>query len=178
MRMLPSLTFLALTLSATLAAEPVSSVVVSNRQEPAFAVTASIRTNGCKLELFRYTKDKPHMQGYWIQHLYVGEEPLLLIQRSAIDKEQTLIIDPARNYAVLQMDLNFDGKYEMFLVESIKDKTLIDVLYVTEEGWLRHSTRDEFQARLRIAQTNRKQLEELDKTVRDAFQKANEKRER
>lgn len=164
---------LLLTLATSFAADSPPSAVVSNRQEGSFLVTASVRTNGCKLELWRYTKDKPHLQGYWIQHVYVGEKHLIQVQQhSATEKEQSLVIEHDKDCGVLQIDRNLDGKYEMLVVASLKDRSLVDVLFVTEDGWLRHSTPEEFQERQRVGELNKKALEELDQTIRGAAQKA------
>jgi hypothetical protein len=112
------------------------------------------------------------MRGYWMQYVYVGDKHLLEIQHSATEKEQSLVIEHDTGYGVVQIDRDLDGKYEMLIVASLKDQSLIDVLFVTGDGWLRHSTPEEFEERLRIGEKNRKGLKELDKTIREAGEKA------
>lgn len=146
---------------------------VTKSQKGSFELTKSVRTNGCTLELRRYTKSNPNLQGYWAQELYIGDKRLLRIQHSVVDKEQWLGFEPVTGYATQQIDSNLNGKYEVFLVLSLQDQSLKDVLYVTENGWLRHATPEEFQARLQIAQRNREAIQNLDKVMSDALKKAN-----
>jgi len=147
---------------------------VTKSQQGSYEVTKSVRTNGCTLVLRRYTKSKPYLQGRWTQLVYVGDKGVMRIQHSAVEKEQLLGIEPGTGYGVLLLDRNLDGKYEMFVVVSLKDQSLKDVLYTTDDGWLRHATPEEFQERLRLAEKNRHAMEELDKTISDALKKANQ----
>lgn len=110
------------------------------------------------------------MQGYWTQNVYIGEKKLLRIEHSLTEKEQSLIIEQSTGYAVAQIDRNLDGKYEMLLIVSLKDETLMDVLILTEGGWLRHSTTDEFSARLRVGDRNRKDEENFNSTITNVIQ--------
>src|SRR4026207_23727 len=110
MRILRLLIVLTLSLPAAFAVDSSLSAVVSNRTDRGYAVTASVRTNGCTLELWQYTGAKAHLQGYWIQHVYVGDKHLFQIQHSATEKEQSLAIEHNTGYGVLQIDRDLDGK--------------------------------------------------------------------
>lgn len=83
-----------------------------------------------------------------------------------------MAIDQGVGYGVLQIDRNLDGKYEMLIVVSLKDQQIVDVLFVTDDGSLRHGTPEEFQARQRIAEGNRRALEKVDKIITDGIKKA------
>ena len=174
MHPLRTLVLLVITASALLAAERPGAAVVAKTREGSFDLITSVRTNGCRLELRRYAKSKPYLQGYWIDDVYVGDKQLVRIHHSATEKEQSLAIEQNTGYGILQIDRDLDGKYEMLIVVSVKDQRLIDVLFVTDDGWLRHSTPEEFEARLRIAEGNRRATEEVDKTITDALKKAKE----
>ena len=159
--------------SRCFAGDIASSAVVTNFEKGVHAITVSVRTNGCTLELYRHTnKGNPYFAGHWTQHVYAGGRHLLEIQHSAAEKEQSLAIDDNTGYRVLQIDRNLDAKYEMLTVISLKDQSLTDVLFVTDEGYLRHSTSEEFQARRRIFEENHRAVEELWRTIQDAAQKA------
>jgi hypothetical protein len=148
--------------------------VVAKSQEGSFELTTSSRTNRCRLELRCYTKKQPYLQGFWVQGVFIGDKHLISIQHSATEKEQSMAIEQGTGYGVLQIDRSLDGKYEMLIVVSLKDQHLVDVLYVTDDGWLRHSTPEEFQARQHIAEGNRQAIEKADKVITDALKKANE----
>jgi len=124
------------------------------------------------LELRRITKGEPYFQGYWVQDVHVGDQLLFRVEHSVAEKEQALLIEPQSAYGILQIDRDLDGKHDLFVVLSVKDQRLTDVLFVTDDGWLRHSTPEEIQARQRIAETNRQAMEELNTTIRDATKKA------
>jgi hypothetical protein len=153
----------------SLAADIPPSATVTKSQDGALELIKSIRTNGCTLELRRYTKSKPYLQGYWVQGVFIGDARVVQIQHSATEKEQSLAIAPATGWGVLQLDRDLDGKYEMLLVVSVEDESLKDVLYVTADGWLRHATPEEFQARLRVAERNRDAIQKVDKIIRDGL---------
>ena len=156
------------------AADVPRAATVTKSQDGSFELTKSVRTNGCTLELRRYTKSKPYLQGYWVQGVFVGDKHVVKIQHSATEKEQSLAIEQGTGYGILQLDRDLDGKYEILLVVSLKDQGLKDVLYVTQDGSLRHATQEEFQARLRIAEGNREAIQKVDKIITDGLKKVNE----
>ena len=142
---------------------------MTNWQKGTHGITASIRTNGCTLELHQITNSRnPELKGYWIQHVYAGGKHILQIEHSALHKEQSLAIDPGRGYGVGQVDRNLDGKYDMLVVVSGTNQALTDVLFVTDGGWLRHSTPEEFQARQRIGERNRQDMQDVQKALQKA----------
>ncbi len=168
-----SLMFLLLGLSGAFAADMPPSAVVTNWQKGLHAITTSVRSNGCTLELYQITNSRnPELKGYWAQHVYAGNKHIMQITHSAVHKQQSLAIDSETGYGVGQLDTNLDGKYDLFIVVSPTNQTLVDVLVVTEEGWLRHSTSEEFRARQRIGEENRRGIEELENTVQKAVEKA------
>ena len=144
--------------------------VITKTNELSMEVTTSARTNGCKLVLRRYTNKRPSMQGYWRQRAYVNDQWLFQIEHSTSPKEQSLIFnDPLKDTSVTPIDRNLNGKYDLFLVFSLKPLKLLDVLVLTDEGWLRHGTQEEFEARQKIIENNRRAYEEGKKLFRDAF---------
>lgn len=173
MHMLRLLMFLLLGISAPLAADMPPSAVVTNWQKGTHVITASVRSNGCTLELHQITNSRnPELKGYWIQHVYAGDKHILQIEHSAVHKEQSLAIDPETGYAVGELDTKLDGKYDLFVVGSVTNQTLVDILFLTDQGWLRHSTPEEFRARQRIGEQNRRDMEELEKQLHKAAQDA------
>ncbi len=173
MHILHSLLFLLLGSSALFSADMPLSAVVTNWQKGTHAITVSVRSNGCTLELHQIINSaNPELKGYWIQHVYAGNKHILQIEHTAAHKEQSLTIDPETGYAVGQVDTNLDGKYELFVVGSVTNQTLLDVLFITDEGWLRHSTPDEFRARQGIGEQNRRDMEDLQNHLRSAAQDA------
>src|SRR5262245_17929531 len=106
--------------AVSFAADVPPSATVTKSQEGGFELTKSVRTNGCTLELRRYTKSKPYLQGYWVQGVFVGNKQVVGIQHSATEKEQFLTIEQGTGYGVLQLDRDLDGKYEILLVVSVK----------------------------------------------------------
>lgn len=171
MHTIRTIILLLLTVSGSFAVDAPNLAIVTNSQQRGFEVTTSVRTNGCRLELWRYVKKQPDMNGYWVQNLYVGDKRLLQIQHSLSYKEQSLVVEQNTDYGVLQLDRDLDGKYEMLIVMSLKDQSLIDVFVTTDDGWLRHSTPEELQARQHIAEGNQHALEEFDKTLKDTAKK-------
>jgi len=113
------------------------------------------------------------MQGYWRQRVYVNDQWLFQIQHSTSPKEQSLIFNnPLKDAVVVPIDRNLNGKYDLFLVESLRRQELIDVLVLTDEGWFRHGTQEEFEARQKIIENNRRAYEEGEKLFRDTFDNA------
>lgn len=176
MRTTLSLVFFTLTISALFSADLPSVAVVTNSQQRSFEVKASVRTNGCLMELWRYNKSRADLQGYWIQHVYAGKKHLLKIEHSATEKERSLHLEQGSGYGFMQIDHDLDGKYEMLVVVSHSDGSLTDVLLVTADGWLRHSTPEEFEARKRILETNLKVMSDtnkaIEKTIKEAQQES------
>jgi hypothetical protein len=149
------------------------SAVVTNWQQGAHAITTSVRSNGCTLGLVQITNSRdPQFKGYWIQHAYGGEKHILQVEHSPMHKEQSLAIDQGTGYFIGQIDTNLDGKYEMFVVVSVTNQTLVDVLFVTNEGWLRHGTPMEFETRQQIAERNRMEMKQVEATFRKAAEDA------
>jgi len=85
---------------------------ISISEPLSFEVTKAVRTNGCSLELRRYTKKRPSLQGYWTQQGYVDGHLLFRIEHSTSPKEQTLTIHHVKDVLVMQLDRDLDGKYE------------------------------------------------------------------
>jgi hypothetical protein len=141
--------------------------VITKSNELSFEVTTEVRTNGCTLVLRRYTNKRPSMQGYWTQDAFADTRLLFRIQHSTSPKEQALMFNLMKDVVVMPIDQNLNGRYDMFLVLSVKRNELIDVLVVTEDGWLRHANEDEFQTRRKIAEKGKRGealfLETLDK---------------
>jgi len=177
MRTLCALVSLIVTTSVFAADKPAAPLVSTFYEKP-YDITASVRTNGCKLELRRYpeayTKTKPRLQGFWVQDVFVGEKLILEIRHSAADNEQSLAIERDKDYGVLQFDRDLDGKYETVIVASLRDQGLKDVLFVTADGSLRHSTPVEFQAWQSRSRENKQAIDAADKAIRKAMEKANE----
>jgi len=158
-------------ITASFAADTPASAVVTKSQITSHEVTKSVRTNGCRLELWRYNKSNPYFQGHWIQHVYAGDQHLLQIEHSLSEKEQYLAIDQNTGYGVVQIDRHLDGKYDLIIVISLKDQVLEDVLIVTDDGWLRHGTPEEFQTRQHIFEGNRQAVQKLNKDLNNAAEK-------
>jgi hypothetical protein len=142
-------------------------------QDGSFELTAVARANGCRFVLKRYTKTDPALAGYWTQDISILEHPLIHITRQPASGVRTLKIENDGGYAVMQVDRNGDGIYETFLVYSLADQKLVDVLLLTVSGWFRHGTKMEFfagealleQAQRPVAEINR----EDDKAIRKVW---------
>jgi hypothetical protein len=147
-----------------------SAPVVSSSYEKPYDVVTSVRKNGCKLELRRYpeayTKNKPALEGFWVQDVLVGDMLILRTQHSALEKERSLVIERASEYGVLQIDRDLDGRYEVLVVSSLKDERLKDVLFVTADGWLRHSSMEEYDIWLRREGGNKRAVEKADEVMK------------
>lgn len=153
------------------AAHPATPVISTSRDR-SFAVTTETRSNGCTLVLRKYTNSRPSMQGYWVQDAFVGSHHLFSIQHSTSPREQALMFEPMTDIMVMPIDRNLDGKYDMFLLLSPKTKRLIDVLMLSDEGWLRHGTEVEYEARQEIFDDNTKALEQADSIIQRAIDDA------
>ncbi len=173
MNTLRLLVFLAVASSVGAAERPASPVVSSYYEKP-YDISTSVRTNGCRLELRRYpetyTKNKPSLQGFWVQDVFIGKSLILRVRHSAAEKEQSLVVEQNSGYGVVQVDRDLDTKYETIIVASLKDQRLTDVLLVTADGWLRHSSSDEFDSWLRRSETNKRAEEQADKAVKKALE--------
>lgn len=174
MHTLLSLSFLIFTMSVSFGADLPPVAVVTNSQQRSSEVTASVRTNGCNMELWRYNKNRPDLQGYWIQHVYAGKKHLLKIEHSATEKERSLHLEQGSGYGFMQIDRDLDGKYEMLVIVSHSDGKLTDVLFMTADGWLRHSTPEEFEARKRIYEANLQAMSDVFKAVEKGLKEAPE----
>ncbi len=108
--------------------------VISKSQELSFEVTKSVRTNGCMLELNRYTNKRPSSQGYWYQKASLNGDLLFRIEHSTSPKEQSLTFHRVKDVMVIQIDRDLDGKYDMFLILSSKNNSLIDALVLTDSA--------------------------------------------
>lgn len=170
---LHTLLFIVVASSTLLAADSPPPAVITKAERGNYELTTSTRTNGCRLELSRYIKTQANMQGYWLQNVFVGKKHLATIQHFATQNERSLVFDQDTGFGILQLDRDLDGKYEMLIVTSIKDQGLVDVLFVTDDGSLRHSTSEEFDARLHIAQGNRRAIEKLNQIISDGANEAN-----
>ena len=170
MRTLHTFFFLVIAVSSLYAGDITPSAVISSFYEKPYDIATSVRTNGCKLELRRYpetyTKNKPKLQGFWVQDVFVGKNLILRIQHSAVDKEQFLAIERGSDYGVLQIDRDLDGKYETLIVSSLKGQRLKDVLLVTTAGWLRHATTEEYHAWLHRGEINKRAIETTDEAIK------------
>lgn len=165
MRTLLSLIILALTMSASFGADLPATAVVTNSQQRSFEVTESVRTNGCIIKLSRYNKNRPELQGYWTQNVYAGGKHILRIEHSEVEKERSLHLDQGTGYGIMQIDRDQDGKYEMLVIVSHSDGKFMDLLFMTADGWLRHSTPEEFEARKRIYEANLQTMSDVYKAV-------------
>jgi len=146
--------------------------VISNSQPLSFEVTNAVRTNGCALELRRYTNKRPSLQGYWTQKASVNGRLLFRIEHSTEPKEQTLTIHHVKDVLVMQIDRDLDGKYDLFLILSSKSLSLIDALVLTDEGWWRHATKEEFEARVKIAEDNKRDIERGMKILQQSLEES------
>jgi hypothetical protein len=142
---------------------------VSKSQQDAFEITTAVRTNGCTLVLYKYAKTNPDLQGFWIQNIFLGNHQLFRVEHSTSPKEQALMFEQMTDVVVMPIDQNLDGKYDTFLILSLKKQKLIDVLMLTDDGWLRHGTEEEYEARQKIAENNQHALERVDKIFQDGF---------
>ena len=111
------------------------------------------------------------MLGYWVQNAFVGDHQLFRIEHSTSPKEQALMFERMTDIVVMPIDRDLDGRYDMFLLLSVKTQKLIDVLVLTDDGWLRHSTEEEFAARQKTAEENKRVLKEADQIIQDALGK-------
>lgn len=146
--------------------------VVSTSHDRSFEVTSETRSNGCTLVLRKYTNSRPSMQGYWVQDAFVDSHHLFSIRHSTSPREQALMFEPMTDIMVLPIDRNLDGKYDMFLLLSPKTNRLIDVLVLADEGCLRLGTREEFEARQKIFENNKKAVEDADNIIQRAIDDA------
>jgi hypothetical protein len=145
---------------------------ISISQPLSFEVTKTVRTNGCTLELRRYTNKRPSMQGYWTQKASVNGHLLFRIEHSTDPKEQTLTFHSVKDVSVMQIDRDLDGKYDLLLILSSKSLSLIDALVLTDDGWWRHATKEEFEARVKIAEDNKRDNEQGMKILQQSLEKA------
>lgn len=145
---------------------------ISISQPLSFEVTKAVRTNGCELELRRYTNKRPSMQGYWTQKATVNGRLLFRIEHSTSPKEQTLTIHHVKNVLVMQIDRDLDGKYDLFLILSSESLSLIDALILTDDGWWRHATKEEFEARVKLAEDNERANERGMKILQQSLEQA------
>jgi hypothetical protein len=109
------------------------------------------------------------MQGYWQEDVMIDNHLLFRLKHSTSPKEQALMLVPVREFAVMPIDLDLDGRYDIFLVLSTKAQKLADVLVVTPDGWLRHSTQEEFEAQEQVGESNRRSLERAKQLVPGLF---------
>lgn len=153
-----------------------SEAIVFKSNEKSVEITTSSRTNGCKLELRRWTGKSKSTKEYWSQELYCGDEKLLklLHQVDIYGSERSLLHLPNEKHQILQLDRDLDGVYDMILVLKIAGLDLVDVLVFEKEGYLRHASKEEFEARLTIMNKNKQGMEELHKITQEAFKKFNE----
>jgi hypothetical protein len=71
----------------------------------------------------------------------------------------------------MQVDRNGDGIYETFLVYSLADQKLVDVLLLTVSGWLRHGTKMEFFAGEALLEQAQRPVEEINREDDKAIRK-------
>jgi len=164
------------TTSHLFASQAPSEAIVLKTNESRVEITTSSRTNGCKLELRRLTRKSKSIKEYWSQSLFCGDDKLLeLVHKDGTHgREISLLHLPNEKYQILQLDSDLDGDYDMILVLKAAGLDLVDVLVFEKEGYLRHGSKEEFEARIAIMNQNNQGMEELHKITQETFKKFND----
>lgn len=131
-------------------------------------VETTTREGGCELVLTTYTGALAELQGAWWQSVNVQTEQLILLSNHPQVPERVLSLHNSLKAVATQIDRDGDGQFELIVVSSPDRMKLLDVLVMTPNGKLRHSTPEEFTVRLQVYQANQKSLESLDQTIQDA----------